>query len=192
MADFAVVRWQGAKNLPDYLRPQEAHQIIEAATGPAASRDKVFLELILQTGLRISEALKITPADLAWLDGQPVLKVRQGKGKKDRRVAMPYGLAAHLAYYAGDRRVERGDRIFPFTRQRAWQIIKRAAAAAGVDKNVYPHLFRHSYSIEFLRQTGHPQALMTLLGHSSSAMTMRYLRLLQEEDALKIAQEVEV
>ena len=173
---FGMIKWTGGDSrLPAYLYPQEAHRIIEATAGSRqADRDRLLLELLLQTGLRISEALAITPADLGTLDRQPICRIRKGKGGKERIVALPAGLS------------------FRITRQRAWQIVKDAAGRAGVSKNVYLHLFRHSYAIGFLRETGHPQALMTLLGHSTPAMTLRYLKLLQTEDALKIAEGFEL
>lgn len=193
MSHFPLVKYQGEKDLPAYLQPQEARQIINAAAGNRhAARDQVFLDLLLQTGIRISEALRTTPGDLTWLDRQPVLWIRRGKGGKTRQVALPARIAAQLLEYQRQRQLNSGDRFFPITRQRAWQIIKTAAGSAGVSKRAYPHLFRHSYAIEFLRQTGHPVALQRLLGHTTPAMTLRYLRLLQVEDALKIAEGVEI
>ena len=193
MSRFPLVRYQGEKELPEYLQPQEARQIINAAGGSRhAARDRLFLDLLLQTGIRVTEALRITPGDLTWLNRQPVLWIRRGKGGKVRQVSLPARIAAELLEYQRQRQLNSGDRFFPVTRQRAWQLIKSAASSAGISKNTYPHLFRHSYSIEFLRQTGHPAALQRLLGHNTPAMTLRYLRLLQVEDALKIADGFEI
>ncbi|MFC2001846.1 tyrosine-type recombinase/integrase [Chloroflexota bacterium] len=193
MSHFPLVRYQVEKDIPEYLQPGEARQIINAAAGNRqGARDQLFLDLLLQTGIRISEALRITPGDLTWLDRQPVLWIRLGKGGKTRQVSLPARIAAELLEYQRQRQLGSRDRFFSITRQRAWQIIKTAAGAAGISKNSYPHLFRHSYAIEFLRQTGHPAALQKLLGHTTPAMTLRYLRLLQVEDALKIAEGVEI
>ena len=60
-----------------------------------------------------------------------------------------------------------------------------------LEKRVYPHLLRHSDSIERLRQTRNPKALQGHLGHASPLMTLRYLSTLQEEDSLRIQQDVE-
>ncbi len=68
---------------------------------------------------------------------------------------------------------------------------QRAAKRAGLEKRVYPHLLRHSDSIERLRQTRNPKALQDHLGHASPLMTLRYLSTLQEEDSLRIQQDVE-
>jgi integrase/recombinase XerD len=76
-------------------------------------------------------------------------------------------------------------------RIRGWQIIKQAAKLAGLEKRVYPHLLRHSDAIERLRQTRNPKALQDHLGHASPLMTLRYLSTLQQEDTLRIQQQVE-
>ena len=70
------------------------------------------------------------------------------------------------------------------------KIIKKAAKKAGINKRVYPHLFRHSDAIYRLKQTGNPKALQLHLGHSSMMMTMRYLNTLSAEDAIRIQQQV--
>ena len=113
-----------------------------------------------------------------------------GKGNKPRIVAIPEPLVHRLQSYAYAKGITRGQRFFSINRRRAWQIIKAAADRAGVGKRVYPHLFRHSDAIERLRQTGNPKALQHHLGHSSPVMTMRYLSTLQEEDSLRIQQQV--
>ena len=82
------------------------------------------------------------------------------------------------------------DMIFDINRQRAWQIVKEVAEKAGIQKKVFPHLFRHSDAVERLRRTGNPKALQIHLGHNSTLMTMRYLSTLTAEDALRIQQEV--
>jgi len=188
-----LTKWQGVKELPEYLQPAEAHRLISAAAdNRRGERDSLFLDLLLQTGIRVSEALAATPSNIIEVDKQPVLVIKRGKGGKTRQVSLPKMLAFRLLHYRNEHSIAADQPFFPITRQRAWQIIKLAAQRAGIDKRTYPHLFRHSYAIEFLKQTGHPQALMTLLGHSSPSMTLRYLRLLQVEDALKIAEGVEV
>jgi hypothetical protein len=68
--------------------------------------------------------------------------------------------------------------------------VKRAAQEAGIEKRVYPHLLCHSDAIERARQLQHPKALQEHFGWSSPYMVMRYLSTLQQEDALRINQEV--
>ena len=146
--------------------------------------------LLFQTGLRISEALSLTPAKIGQFERKPVIEVI-GKGKKLRLVSCPESLVNKLRDYTSHKKLDTQDRFFPFSRIRGWQIIKEAAIKAGFEKRVFPHLLRHSDAIERLRQTGNPKALQHHLGHSSISMVMRYLSTLSQEESLRIQQKVE-
>jgi len=173
-----------------YLTPEEVLQVAEAAkTSRNGDRDNLLVILLFQTGLRISEALSLTPRHIGRYEGAPVLHIK-GKGKKDRLVACPESLANRLRSYAYEHKLGNQDRFFPFNRHRGFQIVQGAAIKAGLNKKVNCHLFRHSDAIYRLRQTGNPKALQLHLGHSTVAMTMRYLSTLTAEDALKIQQGV--
>jgi integrase/recombinase XerD len=174
-----------------YLTPEEVYRIVEAAKqGRNGERDSLLIKTLFETGLRISEALSLTPRLIDEYEGHAVLYIK-GKGNKSRMVACPDGLAHQLRSHAYTKKLGLDDKIFKINRKRAWQIIKESTKKAGIQKKVYPHLFRHSDAIERLRQTGNPKALQYHLGHSSTLMTMRYLSTLTAEDALRIQQEVE-
>lgn len=174
-----------------YLLPEEVQKLAtEARKKRNGERDYLFILFLYQTGLRISEALSLTPAKIDQFDGKPVIEV-MGKGKKPRIVSCPESLANKLISYAYNKKLDPQDRIFTFNRIRGWQIIKEAAIRAGFEKRVFPHLLRHSDAIERLRQTGNPKALQHHLGHSSISMVMRYLSTLTQEESLRIQQQVE-
>jgi len=174
-----------------YLSPEEVQRLAEEARkGRNGERDSLFILLLYQTGLRISEALSLTPAKIDRFEGKPVLNVI-GKGNKPRIVSCPMSLTERIMAYAHKRKLDSQDRFFPFNRTRGWQIIKQAAAKAGFEKRVFPHLLRHSDAIERLRQTGNPKALQHHLGHSSISMVLRYLSTLTQEESLRIQQRVE-
>lgn len=99
-------------------------------------------------------------------------------------------LSDRLEAFAYRNGIEKDQRFFQMNRQRVWQIVKRAALVAGIDKQVYPHLLRHSDAVERARQIRHPKALQEHFGWSSPYMVMKYLSTLQQEDALRINQEV--
>jgi integrase/recombinase XerD len=131
----------------------------EVATAPSAARlrgirDRALLELLYAAGLRISEALRLDGEDLSF-DGGFVRVI--GKGDRERLVPVGDVALAWLRRYADDVRpawlsiahvepdrggpvflTERGRRL---ARQQAWSIVKRAAAAAGLDERVSPHTF---------------------------------------------------
>lgn len=179
-----------ALQIVPYLTSAEVKAMARACQGWHKERDGLLIHTLFQTGLRISEALSLTPRRIGTHHSHAVLHI-VGKGGKPRMVACPDALAHRLKSHAFDQKLGLDESIFGITRKRAWQILKKAAEQAGITKKVYPHLLRHSDAIERLRQTGNPKALQIHLGHASAMMTMRYLSTLTAEDALRIQQAVE-
>lgn len=175
-------------NLPvSYLTEEDIRRLVEACK---KERDRLLIMILYQTGLRISEALALTPASIRNFEGKQAMEI-VGKGKKLRMVALPGNLREKLESYAYRARIEPKGRFFDINRSRAWQILNEARRAAGIEKRVFPHLLRHSDAIIRLRKTGNPKALQYHLGHNTPAMTLRYLSTLTQEDALRVQQEVE-
>ncbi|MFH1856438.1 MAG: tyrosine-type recombinase/integrase [Candidatus Omnitrophota bacterium] len=175
-------------NLPvRYLTEEDIRQLVE---GCKKERDKLLITLLFQTGVRISEALALTPAAIHNFEGKPAMEII-GKGKKLRMVALPVNLKEKLESYAYRAKIEPKMKFFDINRSRAWQILNEVSKAVGIEKKVFPHLLRHSDAIIRLRKTGNPKALQYHLGHNSPAMTLRYLSTLTQEDALRVQQEVE-
>ncbi len=175
----------------EYLTPDEVKRVVIASNaGRHGPRNSLLVKILFETGLRISEAISLTPRMIDNYEGHSVLYII-GKGGKPRMVACPDDLANEIRSFAYLNKIDLDQRIWDINRKRAWQIIKESARKAGIQKRVYPHLFRHSDAIERLRQTGNPKALQYHLGHSSMMMTMRYLTTLTMEDALRIQQNVE-
>ena len=108
-----------SRRLPYYLTPDEAHQLIDAADN---ERDRLFPRTLWETGARVSEAIRITLADVST-DGIRVL----GKGGVERVIFVQGGLVTAILFYARDRDLERNDFLFPsrkgghITKQRAGQ-----------------------------------------------------------------------
>ena len=174
-----------------YLVPKEIVKLIsESRNNRNGERDSLFILVLFETGLRISEALSLTPNKIELFEGKPVLRI-MGKGGRPRVVAFPIILADKLQAYIEKKNIASEQRIFSFNRQRGWQILKEVSKRAGFTKRVYPHLLRHSDAIERLRQTGNPKALQDHLGHSSIMMVMRYLSTLTKEDSLRVQQQVD-
>jgi integrase/recombinase XerD len=181
---------RSTKILP-YLPPEEIARMENAAARAPrkGDRDALLIAVLFQVGLRASEVIRITPNHLELFEGKPVIRVLV-KGHKQHVMSVPEPLAHRLQAYAFRHGLSKTDRFFKMNRQRVWQIVKRAAQDAGIDKRVYPHLLRHSDAIERARQLRHPKALQEHFGWSSPYMVMRYLSTLQQEDALRINQEV--
>jgi integrase/recombinase XerD len=170
--------------LPKTLSPGEVERLIEAATGttPRALRDRALVELLYGAGLRVSEAaaLERTSVDL-----EHRLVRCLGKGSKERIV--PIGRAAtealrrYLArgrpYLDRHRRTElflnaRGGAL---TRAGAFLIVRRLAAAAGLDpQRIHPHLLRHSFATHLLEGGADLRSVQEMLGHADLATTELY------------------
>ncbi|MCK9266722.1 site-specific integrase [bacterium] len=155
-----------------------------------SEEDIIFIKLLYMTGLRVSEAISVTPSKLVAINGGWAVDII-GKRKKRRLVAIPEHLVNELRAYAYEKQLKLEDKFFPVTRSQAFRIVQKAGEQAGINKKVYPHLLRHTAAVERLKRTGNPKSLQYHLGHSSPVMTMRYLNTLQQEEALKIQQEVE-
>ncbi len=173
---------QVSRRLPYYLTPEEAHLLIEAVD---EGRDHLFLRILWETGLRISEAISLTLADV----GRRGIRVL-GKGGIERVVFIQDGLVSEILFYAQEKGLERDDFLFPsrkgghITKQRGDQIIREGTRRSGIQRNVHAHLFRHGYAINFLNCSGRLDALQEQLGHKDINTTRIYLRL-SDEDVMR-------
>jgi len=170
---------QLSRRLPYYLTTQEAHELIDAATN---ERDELLLRLLWETGVRVSEAIRIKLGDV----GREGIRIL-GKGNTERVVYIQDGLVSAILFYAQGRGLERGDYVFVsrkgghITKQRVDQIIKTAARRANLQRIAHAHLFRHGYAINFLNCSGRLDALQEQLGHKDINTTRIYLRLSDED-----------
>jgi integrase/recombinase XerD len=185
------------RHLPETLSVEEVERLLlsvgDEATGARGIRDRALLELLYAAGLRISEALRLDGEDLSF-DGGFVRVI--GKGDRERLVPVGDVALAWLHRYADDVRpawlavahvepvrggpvflTERGRRM---ARQQAWSIVKRTAAAAGLDDRVSPHTFRHSFATHLLEGGADLRIVQELLGHATISTTQLYTHLTGE------------
>ena len=170
--------------LPETLNVSAMTRLLESviSADPLGLRDRAMLELLYASGLRVSELCSVRLESLDLEEG--LIRVT-GKGNKTRLV--PVGLPAKEAisrYLQLERPklVSRrsGAEIFlsargrKLTPQRVWQLIKRYAARAGLEANVYPHLFRHSFATHLLAGGADLRIIQELLGHADISTTQVY------------------
>ena len=179
------VSHQLSRRLPYYLTPDEAHQLVDASEN---ERDQLFLRLLWETGVRVSEAVALTLGNIGR-DGIRVL----GKGRVERVIYVQHSLVSAVLFYAQEHGLERNNYLFPsrkgghITKQRADQIIKAAARRAALQRSVHAHLFRHGYAINFLNCGGRLDALQEQLGHRDINTTRIYLRLSDDDLRRQVA-----
>jgi site-specific recombinase XerD len=165
------------QTLPVVLSPEEVIQFLECVT---SKKHRAILTTCYAAGLRISEAIALTPPAI---DGKRmVLRVEQGKGKKDRYVMLSPKLLEILRRWW---RVERPEHwLFPgdkpgwhITRSAVEVECKKAHRICKISKPITPHSLRHAFAVHLLEQGANIRSIQLLLGHRSLATTAKYLRI---------------
>jgi integrase/recombinase XerC len=186
-----------AKRLPSFLGKDDVGRLLDGGTRDeelghdacARTLEAALFEVIYGAGLRVSEACNLDLGDVE-LDGAGALvRVRHGKGRKDRIV--PLGSKARQAYAAYlDRRADRLSRavrsgsadrqaLFLSTRGRRLgpravrRLLARRELASGTPR-VSPHALRHSFATHLLGEGADLRAIQEMLGHASLRTTQRY------------------
>lgn len=142
-----------------------------SALGRRYNRNRAILILLLDTGLRASELINLEWEDIDLKNCR--IKVL-GKGNKERFVPFSSRTAAVLFRY----HTQYKGKPFELTRTRLAHLLQEIGKRAGVER-VYPHRFRHTFAIFYLRNGGDIFSLQAILGHSSLEMVKRYLHLAQ-------------
>ena len=174
--------------LPETLNELEVEQLIESidVKAPLGLRDRAMMELLYASGLRISE---LAGARLENFDAD-ILRVT-GKGNKTRLVPVGRKASEALAAYLSTERPKlvkqrTGNEIFlsargtKLTTARIWQVVKRIARQSGIEKNVYPHLLRHSFATHLLGNGADLRIIQEMLGHADISTTQVYTHVDQQ------------
>lgn len=151
-------------SLPHPIAADDMKRLLE--TPELCPRDRAILELMYAAGLRASEVTGLRVADVNLEVGY----VRcLGKGGKERVV--PIGRYAAEALRSYD---PPGERLFPITRETLWRIVQRAARAAGLRDAIHPHMLRHSFATDLVRNGADLRYVQEMLGHSKISSTQVY------------------
>lgn len=170
-----------AQKLPRILKTDEVLDILcqfDTATVQGA-RDVAFFRLLWTSGIRLSEAVNL---DLFQIDVQEQQAVVDGKGDKQRIVFFDDDTAAALRHYFSMRGNPRSGPVFLTGRGERvtgrWMqmTLAKAAKAAGIEEEVHPHMFRHTFGTMVLDETGDIAAVGDLLGHADPRTTKIYTR----------------
>lgn len=139
-------------------------------------RDRLILKLLYATGIRISELCTLTWEALRTDTHGGILEV-VGKGKKIRYVRIPAELAAELLQLSETRKGPMfvSQKRNPLSPNAVRHMLAKAAAKAKLDKKVTPHWLRHTAATHALRRGIDVTKVASALGHSSLAVTSRYL-----------------
>lgn len=172
------------RTLPKVLSLGEVEKLLDTPNQhtPFDYRDKAMLELLYATGIRVSEMLDLTLADVHLTMGF----IRCfGKGRKERIVPIGEAAASAIEEY-----IEKGrskllkkqpsDALFlnhhgkKMSRQGFWKNLKKRAIEAGIQKELTPHTLRHSFATHLLENGADLRAVQEMLGHADISTTQIY------------------
>ncbi|PZX54715.1 integrase/recombinase XerD [Algoriphagus ratkowskyi] len=176
------------RKLPDTLSYQEIVQLLEAIPlgEPEGHRNRAILEMLYSSGLRVSELTELKKGQV--FEDVGFLRVI-GKGNKERLVPIGKDALKYLNIYKDEVRVHqaiaKGHEEFVFlnrrgkklTRVMIFLIIKKTAEQAGIEKNISPHTFRHSFATHLIEGGADLRAVQEMLGHESITTTEIYTHL---------------
>lgn len=167
---------QQKKKLPRVLSESEVRRLLESAGN---LKDQVILMALYGSGLRLSELIHLEVKDIESSKMQ--IRVRQGKGGKDRNVVLPQTLLEVLRRYF--RKYRPVNWLFygrtpqqPIDDRAIQRMVRTLSERAGLRERVTAHTLRHSFATHLLEHGTELPYIQTLLGHRNIKTTMLYLR----------------
>jgi hypothetical protein len=172
---------------PQVLNAMEKLSLLKQPNprAPTGLRNLCLISLMLKTGLRVSEAINLQEKHLDW--DSCLLHLEASGGANERKVLVP---KTELKLLQSWMRVKPNKSPYIFTTlggeklkdRYIREMIKRLANKAGLKKDVYPHLLRLTFAVDFLRETKDPKRLQEALGHRGYNTTYNFIKLYLQRD----------
>ena len=172
------------KKLPNVLSPHEIDILIDFYDHDIfiSSRNKTIIDFMYSTGCRVSELINVEESDI---DIEESFVRLQGKGSKQRIVPLGSKVLINLESYLQLRNKDRknkNNKLFisksykNLDRTAVFRIIKSTGVKAGINKELYPHILRHSAATHMLEGGCDLRTVQEFLGHSSVSTTQIYTK----------------
>ena len=170
-------------SLPKFLTIEEVDQLLcqPDIKDFRGIRDKALLELLYATGLRVSELVSLTLKNINLEEGFLLCRGKGGKerivplGKKALQAIQVYLETSRSKFQKKDTDIlfltSRGGK---FTRQGFWKVLKKYVLKAGLDRDISPHVLRHSFATHLLERGADLRSVQMMLGHSQITTTQIY------------------
>ena len=178
------------QKIPKYLTYEEVTKILNMPLKTSYDyRTKAMLELLYATGMRITELLSLRQANIDFEN--ECIRV-EGKGSKERIIPFNETSAHYLKIYLEQHRSSLikhnknyeelflNNRGTPITRQGIYKLLKEIARKTGIQKDISPHVLRHSFATHLLNNGADLRVIQELLGHSDISTTQIYTHVSKE------------
>ena len=173
------------QKLPNFLSIEELEKLLSSIdlAKPQGVRDLAMFEIMYASGIRISECLQLNLEDLHLTMG--FVRVF-GKGGKERIIPLGGAALRACSHYIEEARPkllksnERTEAIFinqrgkRLTRQGIWKLLNKHARNAGINKDITPHVLRHSFATHLIENGADLRAVQEMLGHADISTTQIY------------------
>ncbi len=180
--DSSVLRVRAPKVALKEMQTYSPQQLEPIFTAAKAGWQRMAVQVLLGTGMRISELCDLQLDDIEDDGSQAFLKIRRGKGAKFRRVPATQRLRREIIRYVNRQRPDvKGGQLLLKPDGSTLQVLTvtnmlgRMGTKLGFP--VHAHRFRHTFATEYLRRGGEMERLRRILGHTSYVMVMRYVHL---------------
>lgn len=178
-----------AKKLPKYLSISEVNKLLNIPLNSEFDyRNKAMLELMYATGLRVSELVSIECSNIDFENS--IIRIN-GKGKKERIIPLGEVASYYLKVYLNDYRsklLKRNtyNQVFlnnhgkPITRQGFNYILENIRELTGIEKEITPHVLRHSFATHLLEGGADIRSIQEMLGHENISTTNIYTEVVND------------
>ena len=169
--------------LPEVLSREEVERLIQSAASPL---HRIWILTLYATGIRREELVQLKIGDID--SDRMLIRIRQGKGRKDRDVMLSPILLQELRDYWRSADPKPKTYVFPgrgphsstdmpIDSRSIFNAVRQAAQRAGLEKTVHPHTLRHCFATHLLESGADLRTIQLLLGHANLDTTSRYLHL---------------
>lgn len=174
-------------DIKGYMTEEQVHKTIEAADN---DRDRLFLFMLWRFGRRVSELILVKKGDIDFEQKHIVFTTL--KRNKGREMIVPLDPITLQKLKEFTKEMKADDRLFDFTRQRAFQIVRKCCKRAGIEKigkkSPHPHHYRHSMIVHLQKKKWPLEEIQKLTGHSSINSLSFYLQFSTNEMREKLVE----
>ena len=170
---YSIDRPRKKSTLPKVISMEEVQMIIENTNN---IKHRCIVSILYSAGLRRQEVLNLKLEDID--SKRMVIRINAGKGFKDRQTILSKKVLLELREYYKQWKPKKylfeGPKGFQYSGESVSRIVKRAAKKAGIQKNITPHILRHSFATHLLENGTDLRYIQVLLGHGSTKTTEVY------------------